>query len=185
MKRFALLFLSAAFTFVTGVALAQVKITDLPAASTLTGAEPVPIVQGGATVQTTATAIAALGGGGLTLAVGTYSPTCTPSPSIMTACTPPANASQYIRVGSKVMFVLWFNATSSANQLGQGNISIPIASNFGAVTEATGVCTGYTNTTPSAGRIEADTTENNLRLFLNSSVAAGGPWSCTGMYAII
>ena len=40
------------------------KISELPAADTLTGAELVPIVQDGATVQTTAEALAGLGGVG-------------------------------------------------------------------------------------------------------------------------
>lgn len=40
------------------------KISALPAGATLTGAEPVPVVQGGNTVQIPASAIAGLGGGG-------------------------------------------------------------------------------------------------------------------------
>lgn len=41
----------------------SVKISDLPSASTLAGTEPVPVVQGGATKQTTAQAIADLAAG--------------------------------------------------------------------------------------------------------------------------
>jgi hypothetical protein len=44
--------------------MADVKISELAAAAALTGAELVPIVQGGATVQTTAQDIADLGAGG-------------------------------------------------------------------------------------------------------------------------
>src|SRR5262245_17696135 len=42
----------------------DLKISELPAAGALTGAELVPAVQGGTTVQTTAQAIADLGSGG-------------------------------------------------------------------------------------------------------------------------
>jgi hypothetical protein len=45
--------------------LANKKITELPAAGALTGAELAEAVQGGVNVQTTLTAIAALGGGGV------------------------------------------------------------------------------------------------------------------------
>ena len=41
--------------------MAQVTITQLPAAGALTGAESVPIVQNGQTVQTTTSAIAGAG----------------------------------------------------------------------------------------------------------------------------
>ena len=44
--------------------MANIKISALPNAAALTGAEQVPVVQGGATVKTTAQAIANLGGGG-------------------------------------------------------------------------------------------------------------------------
>lgn len=40
------------------------KISELPAAASLTGAELVPLVQAGATVQTTVEALASLGGAG-------------------------------------------------------------------------------------------------------------------------
>lgn len=46
---------------------AQVTITQLPSAGTLTGAESVPIVQNGVTVQATTQAIARAGGSGQTL----------------------------------------------------------------------------------------------------------------------
>ena len=183
MKRFLTLLASTLLTLTAGVALAQVKISDLPAAVALTGTEIVPLVQGGDTERTTTAAIAALAGGGLTLASGTYTPTCTPSPSIMSACT--GQLSHYIRVGNQVHFSVWFNATSNQNQLGQGNITLPVASAFATSTDATGACGGYTNTTASAGRIEADAAADNLRVFINSSVAAGGPWTCSGTYTVI
>jgi hypothetical protein len=44
--------------------MSDTKISALPAAAPLTGTEPVPVVQGATTVQTTASAIAALSGGG-------------------------------------------------------------------------------------------------------------------------
>ena len=44
--------------------MAKEKISELTAAGALTGAELVPVVQGGETVQTTAQDIADLGGGG-------------------------------------------------------------------------------------------------------------------------
>lgn len=44
--------------------MADVKISELPAAAALTGAELVPVVQGGATVQATVQDIADLGAGG-------------------------------------------------------------------------------------------------------------------------
>lgn len=44
--------------------MANVKISQLASAASLTGTEEVPVVQGGATVKTTAQAIANLGGGG-------------------------------------------------------------------------------------------------------------------------
>lgn len=44
--------------------MANVKISQLASAASLTGTEEVPVVQGGATVKTTAQAIADLGGGG-------------------------------------------------------------------------------------------------------------------------
>lgn len=51
----------AALLLLPGVAPAQgVKVSNLPAATTLNGSELVPIVQGGATVRTTTSAVAAL-----------------------------------------------------------------------------------------------------------------------------
>jgi hypothetical protein len=44
--------------------MANVKISQLPSAATLTGSEEIPVVQSGATVKTTAQAIADLAGGG-------------------------------------------------------------------------------------------------------------------------
>lgn len=46
--------------------MADVKISELPAASALTGAELVPIVQGGVTKRTTAAAVGAANGNGIT-----------------------------------------------------------------------------------------------------------------------
>ena len=43
--------------------MADKKISELSSAAALTGSEPIPIVQGGATVQTTAQDIANLAGG--------------------------------------------------------------------------------------------------------------------------
>jgi hypothetical protein len=55
--------------------MADVKISALSAASALTGAEQVPVVQGGTTKRTTTGAIAAFGGGYTTLEVTTDSTT--------------------------------------------------------------------------------------------------------------
>ena len=55
--------------------MADVKITGLPAGTTLTGTEVVPIVQAGNTVKVTAQAIADLGGSGTVTSVGMTVPT--------------------------------------------------------------------------------------------------------------
>ena len=183
MKRLLTLLASTLLTLTAGVALAQVKISDLPAAGALAGTEPVPIVQGGSTTQTTTAAIAALAGGGLTVASGTFTPTCTPSAPI-SACN--GQLSHYIRVGNQVSFTIWLNATTT-NAQGQLLLGpLPVPSGFTTSTNANGVCAGNGTAFGMTGRIEADDPTDSLRAFLNGNANTGSnPWSCSGIYTVI
>jgi hypothetical protein len=180
MKRFALLLLSAALTLAAGIAVAQVKISELPAAGALAGTEPVPIVQGGATVRTTATAIAALAGG-TTLASGIWTPTCTLG-SNAEACTGVAGV--YLRVGSSVQWSARLNADSSGSATFTVNISLPVASNFAAVTDGIGTCVSPT-TSASVGGAQADGTADNLAINFVATQTSSQTYYCSGTYRVI
>jgi hypothetical protein len=161
-------------------AFAQVKISELPAAGALAGTEPVPVVQGGATVRTTASAIAALAGG-TTLASGTWTPTCTLG-SNAEACTGVAGI--YLRVGSVVSWSARFNADSTGSSTFAVSISLPVASNFSNTTQAIGTCTSPT-TSISAGGAQSDGTADNIAINLNASQTTSQTYYCSGTYSVI
>lgn len=181
MKRLAPLLLSAALTFAAGTALAQVKITELPAAAALTGSEPVPIVQGAATVRTTAGAIAALAGGGGGATSGTFVTQCYLGTG-NTACA--IQQGFYIRVGNIVNWSIALNMTGASATF-DAAVDLPVASNFGDITDATGVCGTPVNNF-NVGRVSAVVADDRLLLNMRAtSTSTSHPWSCSGSYRVL
>lgn len=179
MKRFVTLLASAALTFAAGAALAQVKISELPAAAALTGTEPVPVVQGASTARTTTAAIAALASGGGSS--GTWVTTCWLGAGT-SACA--IQQGFYIRVGAIVNWSFAVNITNSSSVFDSG-VDLPIVSNFAAVTDAAGVCVSTANNI-NAVRISANITDDRLRIDGRSTLTGQSqPYSCTGSYRVI
>ena len=112
--------------------MAATKISDLPAVSALAGADLFPVVQSAATKKATLTQLAALFG----LASGTYTPTLTNTANVAASTAFP---SQYVRVGDVVTVSGRVNVDPTAGTtLTTLGISLPIASNFGAIDDCSG-----------------------------------------------
>lgn len=180
MKRFLIAAVAIATVFVFPVAFAQVKISDLPAASALTGAEGIPLVQGGATARTTAADIAALAGGGGGTS-GTFETVCWIGTGT-SACA--IQQGFYIRVGNIVNWSFAVNITNSSAVF-DSSLDLPIASAFGATTDAAGVCVSTANDI-NAVRISAQIADARLRFDGRSTTTAQSqPYSCTGSYRVL
>ena len=108
--------------------MANVKISALPAAATLTGAELVPVVQSGATDQTTTGAIAALATSGLfkQTASGTVGNTTVPTDITSTGVGSKTLAANLLVAGTTIK--LWLSGYHSA----VANPTLQIQVKFGA-----------------------------------------------------
>ena len=154
---------------------AQVTITNLPAAGSLTGSEIVPIVQNGQTVRTTANAIA-LSGGVTSLSGGTTGLTpATATEGVITlggtlnvanGGTGQITASAAFNALSPITStgdLIVGNGTNSATRLAIGSNGYVLTSNgttptwsslgAGTVSSFSGGTTGLTPNTPTAGAI--------------------------------
>ena len=96
-----------------------------------------------------------------TLTSGTYTPTLTNVSNIDSST---ANVCQYQRVGSIVTVFGSASVDASAAASFSLGVSLPIASNFAAATDANGVA-AYSNVgSDGGGRISADTTNDRVTL---------------------
>lgn len=120
-------------------------------------------------------------GGGVTLANGVWTPTCTLG-SNAEACT--GVAGQYLRVGATVSWSARFNADSTGSATFAVNLTLPIASNFATVTDAIGTCTSP-STSISAGGVQADGTTDLLVANINASQTTTQTFYCSGTYRVI
>ncbi len=91
---------------------------------------------------------------------GTYTPTLTNVANLSASTTYKA---QYMRVGSVVTVSGRVDANSVASSLSQLGISLPIASNFGAIEECGGVASSP-GTTQASASISADITSNRAEM---------------------
>jgi hypothetical protein len=116
------------------------------------------------------------------LAAGTYSPTVTAVTNVDSAS---ADADfMYTRVGN---IVTGYGSVSIDPTAGSGTtrieISLPIASNFAAATDAVGG--GSAQVTNTTGNISADTTDDRLALQFQSPTTASMAWRIWFMYQIL
>lgn len=113
------------------------KISELTAASSLTGTELVEIVQSSTSKRTTAQAIANLASGGSS---GTYTPTLTNVSNI----TASGNyVCQWLRAGNVVTVSGRLDVTPTTSGAGfQLRFTLPIASNLANMQEAAGTAAG-------------------------------------------
>lgn len=123
------------------------------------------------------------------LVAGTWTPTLTNGTNISSSSN---DECRYQRIGSIVFFQGTITFSMSGTGTGQLDISIPVASNFSAITDATGVTMGTNSTMDDQvqgvygeGIIKADTT--NDRLICKISTNSSGPRKLIfqGSYRII
>lgn len=182
MKRFlvATVALVAVFLY-PSILLAQVKISDMPAAGALTGTEEVPVVQGAATVRTTAGAIAALAGGGGGGTSGTFITQCYLGTG-NSLCA--IQQGFYIQVGDIVVWSLALNMTGASVTF-DASFDLPVPSNFAAITDATGTCTSPNNNV-NVGRASAVIADDRILLDMRAQATTTmHPFSCTGSYRVL
>lgn len=111
------------------------------------------------TTDVTGTLPIANGGTGLTSVSGTYTPTLTNTTNISAST---AFVNMWFRVGDQVTVFGLANVdpTTAASTVTSLGVSLPVASNFAAFTDAAGVCTPTGAVVDNAGSVYADTTND-------------------------
>lgn len=112
---------------------------------------------------------------------GAYTPTAT-AVTNLDSVTP--SLSYYVRVGDIVTLCLsgTLDATASGNIVFRA--SLPIASNFGATTDATGTV-GAQPMVGGENIVQADTTNDELTIRINPSLTTSVAWAASAQYRVL
>lgn len=114
---------------------------------------------------------------------GAYVPTLT---AVANVAASTAGVCTWSRVGFVVTGSCNFNLdpTAAGPTVTQLGISIPVASNFTASTDASGVCSGSVSTTERSGAIIGDTTNDRLEFQITTADAANHSMYCMFNYIV-
>ena len=110
---------------------------------------------------------------------GTYTPTLT---NVTNVAGSTAYSSMYMRIGNLVRVDAIMEIDPTATGLCRVGISLPIASNFAAVTDCNGV---VVQTNGDAGQIIADATNDRADLYITASSAANLGYRAQFTYRIL
>lgn len=119
------------------------------------------------------------------IASGTWTPTTTNVSNIDSSS---ASAGQWTRVGNVVTWSVELSVnTTSATTSSEVGISLPIASDFASTGQCVGTASPVVAAVTSGNQyIDADTTNNRMRLkFTSGSDTGGSGWYATGTYLIV
>ena len=114
---------------------------------------------------------------------GTYTPTLTNTTNV--AASAVTGPFQYMRVGNIVAVAgnITIDPTAAAPTATEIGISLPVTSNFGAATDASGCGTAQSSNT--VGSFSADSTNDRVSMAFQATSSANTSWRVTFMYQVI
>lgn len=115
-----------------------------------------------------------------TTSSGTWTPTIT---NVLNVAASTAHECQYQKIDAQVSFSCWVEIDATATGTTSIGISLPFASNFSELGKAAGTGAG-TSLIPMVGGVYADTTNDRLTLYYDSSTLSNTNFFITGMYTI-
>jgi hypothetical protein len=118
-----------------------------------------------------------------TLAASTYTPTRSAESNIDGTVT--MTEAQYLRVGATVSVSGRFTADATAAGLASFEITLPVASNLGAVEDVAGVAFSVSATTPEGGEIIGVVANDTAKIQWIAVDTASRTWSFTFTYQVI